>query len=167
MLWQTVRDTFREDRRRLGQYRHGGADVCCPPFLDPALWCVALYRISRAFFVRNHRFLARFFWHVNLLLTGADISPLSDIGPGFVVLHPVGVTVSGNAGRNYTVIAKGGMGAGMARQDIGAGLGLPVLDDRVSVAPGSMVLGPVRIGAGVSIPPGRIVVRDMPGNIRS
>lgn len=99
----------------------------------PAWQAVRLHRYSRLCYVRGWRTLARALWQVNLWLTGADISPSSDLGEGLVILHPFGVTVTGSAGRNLTIEGLGGMGGGMSLLDIGAGPGVPVLGDDVYI----------------------------------
>lgn len=161
--------TFRESLRRLGVdrrrllacYLARGIMVRSVVF-SPSFVCVALYRLSHYFYARGWGLAARAVWQINLLLTGADISPLSDLGEGLVVVHPVAVTVVGSAGRNLIVEGHGGMGGGLDLRDIGAGPGLPLLGHDVQMARGAMVLGPVRVGHGVRIASGCTVVRDLP-----
>ena len=129
---------------------------------SPALLCVRLYRYSRWCHVKGWNRAARVLWQLNLFLTGADISPLSDIGEGFLVVHPFAVTVSGKAGKNFTIAGWGGLGGGMSLQDVGAGPGIPLLGDDVCLDRSAMVLGPVRVGNRVRIGPGCTVVRDLP-----
>lgn len=106
--------------------------------------------------------MARLVWQLNLFGTGADISPGSDLGAGLIILHPVAVTLYGNAGIDLTIEGWGGLGGGLDLADIGAGPGLPLLGSFVRIARGSMVLGPARIGDSVSIGPGCTVVHDVP-----
>lgn len=160
---------WRETLRRL-RVDHQRLEECCRERqislrllrLSPSFVCVALYRLSRYLYRRRAGLAARFVWQINLSITGADMSPISEIGEGLLVVHPVAVTVVGSAGRNFTVEGLGGMGGGLDMADIGAGPGLPVLGDNVRMARGAMVLGPVRIGTDVIIGPGCTVVRDLP-----
>lgn len=161
----TLRETLRRietDRQRLQNcyLERGvpGRNV----ILSPSFLCVVLYRVSRFLFVRNCRLMARLVWQINMLFTGADISPMCDLGEGLLIVHTVAVTISGSAGRMFTVEGYGGMGGGLAMDDIGAGPGLPLLGDDVQMARGAMVLGPVRIGSSVRIGPGCTVIRDLP-----
>ncbi len=150
------------DRRRLlACYLARGIVVRSVAF-SPSFLCVALYRLSRHLYARGWGLAARAVWQINMLLTGADISPISDLGEGLVVVHPVAVTVVGSAGRNLLVEGHGGMGGGLDLRDIGAGPGLPLLGHDVQLARGAMVLGPVRVGHGVRIASGCTVVRDLP-----
>ena len=175
MAGYTMNDTpelsFKETRRRMKVDKER-LRACCQKLglpvksvtLSTAYICVFLYRLSRYMYVRDHRLVARFIWQLNMFLTGADISPICDLGEGLLVVHPVAVTIVGSAGDRLTVEGLGGMGGGMDLTDIGAGPGLPVLGDDVTMAHGSMVLGPVRLGNQVHIGSGCTVVKDVPDN---
>lgn len=131
-------------------------------WLLPSYQAVYLHRWSHFFFQRGNRLLARLLWHLNLLLTGADISPLADIEGGFVLVYPVCTIVLGKAGRNLTVVGHSGFGGGMSPLDIGAGPGLPVIGDDVWLDLGAFILGPVRVGDGVVIRARSLVTSDVP-----
>lgn len=132
-------------------------------FLHPSFVCVILYRISNRFFRAGHRHVARFFWHLNVLLTGADIAAPADLGEGLVILNPPGTAIMGKAGRNLTVMACAGLGSEMGRlEDIGAGPGLPVVGDDVILEPHSGILGPVKIGNRVRVGAGIGLTYDVP-----
>jgi serine O-acetyltransferase len=166
---QATRLTFRETLRRLAEdrrvlracYTARGVEADSV-WWTPSHVCVALYRLTRYCYVRGWRLPSRFFWQLNLLLTGADIAPLSDLGEGLLIVHPVAVVISGSAGRGLVVEGFGGMGGGLEMHDVGAGPGLPLLGNDVELAHGAMVLGPVTIGNGVRVGPGCTVTRDIP-----
>jgi len=162
--WKETVRRLRRDRLRLATLiretpRRGRASV----WFSPSYTCVLLYRLSHYLYLKRHRLLARFLWHLNVGLTAADISPVSDLGSGLVVVSPAGVTIDGNAKTNLTVMPLSGLGGEVgSRVDVGAGIGLPVLGDDVYLAPHSGVLGPVRIGDRVRLAPGVFVTRDLP-----
>lgn len=131
-------------------------------WLLPSYQAVYLHRWSHFFFQRGNRLLARVLWHLNLLITGADISPLADIEGGFVLVYPVCTIVLGKAGKNLTVIGHSGFGGGMSPLDIGAGPGLPVIGDDVWLDLGAFILGPVRVGDGVVIKARSLLTSDAP-----
>jgi serine O-acetyltransferase len=162
ITWRETLRRSRVDRARLTECcaERGGS----PPaiLLSPSFACVALHRLSRYCYGRGWRICARSIWQLNLWLTGADVSPMADFGEGLLVIHPVAVTLIGDAGRNLTVEGLGGLGGGLAMDDVGAGPGLPRLGDDVHLARGAMVLGPVRVGSAVFVGPGCTVVRDVP-----
>src|SRR5438105_5363064 len=104
--------------------------------MHPSFLCVLFYRLSNHFFRAGNKRIARVFWHLNMLITGADISPPVDLGGGLVIMTPAGTAIMGNAGRNLTVMACAGLGGEIGRhEDIGAGPGLPVLGDDVILEP--------------------------------
>jgi serine O-acetyltransferase len=163
ITWSETRARMREDRERIARVLTE-SEGSAPRFLwmHPCYQCAVLHRLSHYCFRHGHPFAARFIWHLNLFLTGGDISMLSDIGGGFVALHPSAVTMVGTTGRNCTVIGPGGIGGGTPRiDDIGAGPGLPVLGDGVTLAPGSLVVGPIRVGHDVFVGAGAVVSRDI------
>lgn len=164
MTFAQLRAILRADREQLeacldacGAAR--GSVRCTPAWVS-----VMLHRWSRWLFAHGRTIAARFVWQVNLWLTGADISPMSALGPGLVILHPFSVTIIGNAGRNLVVEGLGGLGGGRSLEDVGAGPGVPVLGDDVWLERGAMVLGPVRIGDRVRIGAGCTVVHDVDGD---
>jgi serine O-acetyltransferase len=101
-------------------------------------------------------------WHLNTLLTGADISEPANLGEGLVIIGTAGTAIMGTAGRNLTVMPCSGMGGEVGRREnIGAGPGLPLLGDDVVLEAHTGILGPVRVGHGVRVPPGVIVTQDI------
>ena len=135
----------------------------CALVLHPSFVCVFLYRISNHLYRRRHRYLARFFWHLNFMLTGADISEPADLGEGLVVLSPAGTAVMAKSGCNLTLMPMAGLGSELGRrEDIGAGPGIPVLGDGVLLEPHAGVLGPVHVGHRVRIAAVTCVTKDVP-----
>jgi serine O-acetyltransferase len=161
--WKQTLARLRADRERLSMFL--GSLGCQNPrwlILRPSFLCVFLYRVSNHFYRRDHRYTARFFWHLNVILTGADISAPNDLEGGLLVVSPPGIAIMGKAGRNLTVMPCAGLGSELGRwEDIGAGPGLPVLGDDVTLEPHSGVLGPARIGNRVRIRAGIAVTCDV------
>jgi serine O-acetyltransferase len=160
--WSLTRQRLRADRDRLRK-------LCAPEadgigvYLHPAFVCVLLHRLSHHCHRRGHRRLARLWWHLNTVLSGADISAPADLGAGLVIPNPMGVAIAGKAGRNLTVMACSGLGGELGRrEDVGAGPGLPLLGDDVWIEPRSGVMGPVRVGDRVRIRAGLPVASDVP-----
>lgn len=154
---------LRADRLRLGFVLGPPGAATRNPGMHYGFLCVLLYRISNYLFRAGHTFLSRLCWQLNFYFTGASISGQSDIGEGLVILNPAGVSISGNAGRNLTMMACSGLGSELGRWDeIGAGPGLPILGDDVVLEPHSAVLGPVRIGSRVRIAAGIVVTQVVP-----
>lgn len=162
--WKETRARLRADYSRLCDLVRD-SEGHRPPlmFCHPSLICVVLHRISSYFERAGHRLLARLLWHLNLLLTGADISELADLEGGLVILSPPGTAIMGRAGRNLTVMPCAGLGGEIGRyEDVGAGPGVPLLGDDVVLEPHCGVLGPVKVGSRVRVPAGLGVTNDVP-----
>jgi serine O-acetyltransferase len=69
----------------------------------PETLAIVLYRHAHYHYSRQRWRLARFFYRLNLLLTGADIHPRSEIGPGCVLVHTIGFVFDGTIGANATI----------------------------------------------------------------
>lgn len=161
--WIETRRRMRADRIRLEA--HFARDPMGRPsflWLHPSYQAVCLHRISHYFFRRGRRVISRVFWHLNLVLTGSDISPMSNLGGGLLLRHPLGCILIGDIGENCTVLGFAGIGGGISSLDIGAGPGLPRLGNDVFLEFGAMVLGPVCVGDRTRIGPRCVVTRDIP-----
>lgn len=160
--WKTTISRLRADRHRLALLLSDGHEEI-GVYLHPSFVCVVLYRISHHLFQTRNTLLARLIGQFNELLTGADISPASDIDEGLVILSPPGTAIYGKAGRNLTVMPCSGIGGEVGRhEDVGGGPGLPVLGDDVTLEPHSGVMGPWKIGNRVRVGAGVAVIRDIP-----
>jgi serine O-acetyltransferase len=163
LSWKETRARFHADRERLSALLQSQPGACALLFLHPSLLCALLYRISHHFFRGDHWLWARLVWQLNFLVTGADISPAADLGPGLLVLAPAGTAIMGVAGRNLTVMPCSGMGGEMGNlEDVGAGPGLPLVGDDVVLEPHSGILGPVRVGDRVRVGANVGLAKDTP-----
>ena len=161
--WTDTRRRLDDDRRRLrALLRASGSNLSLIGAFSAAYLCVWLHRISHYYYTNRCVCLAGVFWQLNMLLTGADISPAADIQGGLVIPHPAGVSITAIAGRNLTVMALSGIGCGMSehRPDRLA-RAVPVLGDNVYLSYHAGIHGPVKIGNGAHISPGCIVTTDV------
>ena len=163
ITWSETKARMKDDKDRLLEAtKEQGFGKPSFLFLHPSYQAVWLHRVAHFFFGRGQRVLARFFWHLNLLLTGADISPISDLGGGLVINCPLCVILVGKMGRNCTVFGHSGLGGGMGKKDVGAGPGLPVVGNEVVFSYSSSVIGPIHVGNRVLIGPKCFVLDDVP-----
>lgn len=166
LSWRETRARMAADHGRLlqllAQSLPPGQAAPRSAWLHPSHVCVWLYRLANHLFRAGHGWSARLVWHLKVVLTGADISYLADLGPGLVLLHPAGVSIMGQAGRNLTVMACCGLGGEVNRHaDVAGWPGVPQLGDDVVIEPHSGVLGPVRVGHRVRICAGVVVTGDV------
>lgn len=129
--------------------------------LKSGVQAVLFYRLSRWCLEHRLRLLAYLIALISNYLTGADIPPTAELGPGLMVLHPTGVVVSGGvkAGARLRLHS----GAVLGFQTAGKNeTGVPTLGDDVMVGVGAKVLGPVKVGDRVKIGANAVVLDDIP-----
>jgi len=92
------------------------------------------------------------------VLSGAEVSLRTAIGPGLQLYHPNGVVVHPDAviGRDCVICQQVTLGIG------GRLPGAPRLGDRVIVGAGAKIIGGVTVGSDAEIGANAVVVRDVP-----
>jgi serine O-acetyltransferase len=121
---------------------------------------MVLYRLS-GFFQRIH--LSPLGWAtgwLNKLLNGCVIGRKARFGPGFVIMHPVGIVINGGVQGGSGVVVESGVVIGAARS--GLPVRVPVIGDNVFIGAGAKILGGIKIGNNVTIGANAVVVRDVP-----
>ena len=96
------------------------------------------------------------FNRVNTMFCGCVIGRGADFGPGFVLIHSLGVVINGavRGGANVKIEHQVTIGA-ERRQS-------PVLGDEVFIGAGAKIVGPVTIGDGARVGANAVVVSDVP-----
>lgn len=100
--------------------------------------------------------LEMFFNRLNTICCGCVIGRGAEFGPGFVLIHSLGVVING--------AVRGGAGVKIEHQvTIGAERRQsPVLGNDVFIGAGAKILGPVTVGDGARIGANAVVVGDVP-----
>lgn len=161
-----TRQHLREDRVRLRSVMQT-AGKASPSRFSPAWGCVWFHRWSHYHFVRGRSRLSRLYWQLNVLLTGADINPSSDLGAGLVIPYPAGVSIRASAGRNLTLMGLCGLSGGVTEVPGIPGPGeRPILGDDVYLSHHSGIYGGVHIGSNVHLEPGSYVTEDIPDHVK-
>ena len=93
---------------------------------------------------------------LNKWFNGCVIGVKSQFGPGFVLIHPVGVVINSAVRGGRNVWLEGGVVIGDNRG------GVPVLADDVFVGSGAKIIGGVSLGAGARVGANAVVLRDVP-----
>jgi serine O-acetyltransferase len=121
---------------------------------------VVLHRCAHACKRAGIPALGPFFARLSLFLTGVDIAPAAEIGPGLLISHGVGIVIGGYAriGSGATLlhgVTIGGPYPSRRRE-------MPTLGDGVFLAAGAKVIGAVRVGDRVFVGADAIVTQDVP-----
>lgn len=144
---------------RLRGRRGLGFSLECLLF-DNGFQAVKLHRIAAWF--KRHRipFFGALTWRCNLLLTGVDINPNAQIGPGLVISHGVGLVIGGDVVIGKDCLLHHGVTLGAPTTSKIADC--PRLGDGVLVGAGAQVIGAVEIGEGATVGAGALVTEDVP-----
>ena len=120
----------------------------------PEVAALALYRVSHWALHNGHTGLASFCYRLNITLTGADIHPSTEIGPGCLIVHPVGTVLFGRLGEQITIYARVVVDGTELPPRLEHA---PRIGDRVVLGAMVSVLGPISIAADVKIGPGSLI----------
>jgi len=124
-----------------------------------ALWG---YRLSRRLWTGGHRLAARGVSALTQLLTGVDIHPGADLGPGLFIDHASGIVIGETAevGRDVTIYH----GVTLGGTSLARGKRHPTIGDRVTIGAGAKILGPITVGDDSRIGANAVVVKSVPPN---
>jgi serine acetyltransferase len=133
-------------------------------FFAPEASAMALYRISHWALHNGHIGIAGFCYRLNITLTGADIHPASEIGPGCLIVRPVGTIIYGRLGRDVTIYARVVIDCDELPSTLDRA---PVIGDRAEIGAMVSVLGTIHLADGVKIASGSLIdfSIDEPGQI--
>src|SRR5688572_30954497 len=118
------------------------------------------HRLANALYRRRVRIVPRAIMHVTRFVTGIEIHPGAQIGPGFFIDHGMGVVIGETAEIGADVTLYHGVTLGGTSLD--KGKRHPTLEDRVVVGAGAKILGPITVGAGSRIGANAVVVKPVP-----
>ena len=132
--------------------------LLCYPGLH-ALW---FYRASHWLWTHDWRTLGRWVAHWGRWLTGIEIHPGAQIGPGLFIDHGMGVVIGETAQLGayvtlYHGVTLGGVSWRKEKRH-------PTLGDHVVVGAGAKILGPITVGDYSRIGANSVVVKDIPAN---
>jgi serine O-acetyltransferase len=137
-------------------------------FMKQGLWALAEYRYSRWVFTQVHIPIVRQFlrlfgvlWHKLIeIITGIDLPSRADIGKGLYIAHFGGIFINDEVKMGDYCTLSQDITIGIAGR--GDKRGCPKLGDKVYLAPGSRIIGPVTIGNEVAIGTNAVVTKDLP-----
>jgi serine O-acetyltransferase len=116
----------------------------------------ALYRVQSALSRWRLAPLALLPHWLNKFMNGCVIGVRAEFGPGFVLIHPVGVVINSatRGGRNVWLESGVVIGDNRGR--------CPVLGDDIFVGAGAKIIGGVTLGNGSRVGANAVVTKDVP-----
>jgi len=159
-------DLIRADTRRLREYKTKPFPwfVVESLLFENGYQAIVLYRIASWF--KRHRvpFFGAFFARLNLFLTGVDIHPAAEIGPGLLISHGTGLVIGGQVriGAGAILLHRVTVGAtGIHSRDA-----MPVVGDNVFIGAGACLIGPIRVGDDVFVGANALVTGNVESGMR-
>ncbi|MCH9651617.1 MAG: serine O-acetyltransferase [Deltaproteobacteria bacterium] len=125
---------------------------------------VVLHRIAHWFKSRGIPLFGPLFARISLFLTGVDIAPGAQVGPGLLISHGVGLVIGGHA--------RIGAGALLLHQvtigspSHGRVEEMPTIGDNVFIGAGAKIIGGIQVGNDVVIGVNCVVTEDIPSDSR-
>jgi serine O-acetyltransferase len=114
------------------------------------------YRLAQA--ARRWRLapLEMLFGRLNAIFCGCVIGRGAEFGPGFVLVHSLGVVINGSVRGGADVKIEHQVTIGAEKRSS------PVLGDDVFIGAGAKIVGAVTIGTGARVGANAVVVKDVP-----
>ncbi len=128
----------------------------------PGVQALLAHRMASRLFRARLRLAARLIALITRSLTGIEIHPAADIGPGLFIDHGMGVVIGETAkvGADVTMyqgVTLGGTGFATGKRH-------PTVEDCVTIGSGAKLLGPIVVGHGAKIGANTVVIHDVPAN---
>ncbi len=128
----------------------------------PGFHAILFHRAAHSLRRLGVPFLPGFIAFVSRALTGIEIHPAANIGPGFFIDHGMGVVIGetteiGADCLLYQGVTLGGTGKEKGKRH-------PTLGSHIVVGAGAKILGPITIGDYVKIGANSVVLKSVPGN---
>jgi serine O-acetyltransferase len=161
---------LRELRADVARFPGSGAHRLLTALRTPGFYPLVLYRLGSDVYrkwPRGPRGLGKVFYKLAAFFaewaTGISIAPDAQIGPGLYIGHWGCIRIGSDVhlGECCNISPMVVMGVGR----VGGKIGTPWLGDRVYVAAGAKIIGPIRIGHDVAIGANAVVCRDVPDHV--
>jgi serine O-acetyltransferase len=169
--YQALRQALQELGEDIDRYTYMTKGSPIVAFFSHAgLWVMTQYRVSRWVHFYFHvpllrpilKFICMLWQRLIIIITSVELPNRADIGGGFFMPHPQGIVVHMQAkiGRNCNIGHQVTIGVGGRERS-----GVPQIGDRVFLAPGAKLFGPITIGDDVAIGANAVVLKDIPHHV--
>jgi serine O-acetyltransferase len=154
--------SFRRDLRATLEKDPAARSALEVALLYPGLHAVVAHRVAHWLWSRHRYFIARAISQLARAITGVEIHPGAQLGPGLFIDHGMGIVIGETAevGEDVTLyhgVTLGGTSSSRGKRH-------PTLGDRVVVGAGAKILGPIEIGADSRVGANAVVVKSVPPN---
>jgi serine O-acetyltransferase len=162
-VWQLIRSDIEVTTHpnfRLYSNRRFWLRAAGKSLLSPNVRAVVMYRIAHVLARKRLLPLALLLRTRGIRISGAELNPLAEIGPGFHMVHGVGVGIGAfvRIGKNCKIHLGAVIGPQPVEKD---GAKYTVIGDNVFIGTHAVVLGGLTIGDGAVIGANAVVMRDV------
>ncbi len=128
----------------------------------PGFHAIVAHRFIHVLYRWHWPVIPRLLSHASRFLTGVEIHPGAELGPGLFIDHGMGVVIgeTSEVGRNCTLY----QGVTLGGTSLQHGKRHPTLEDNVIVGAGAGIIGAIVVGANSKVAAGAVVVKDVPPN---
>jgi serine O-acetyltransferase len=128
----------------------------------PGVQALLAHRLASRLHIAGLPLVPRLIATATRSLTGIEIHPAAEIGPGLFIDHGMGVVIGETAklGADVTIyqgVTLGGTGFATGKRH-------PTVQDCVTIGSGAKLLGPIVVGHGAKIGANTVVIHDVPPN---
>ena len=131
------------------------------PFI-PGMIASLIVRAQQCLHRAGHAKLAGLLRTVSTLLLSADFGPGMRIGPGFQLVHPIGVNIGYGLTIGADVTFAGGVTAAARDYDATGPQEFATIEDGAIIGAHAVLVGPVRIGRRAVVGANSVVLSDVP-----
>lgn len=151
---------IREDLR-VCTHRAGASGFFSALLFSPGFMLILRHRIASELYSRGilGRLLGRILWRLNIFSFGCHISLKADIGGGLLMPHPVAIVIGDGViiGDRATIYQSVTIGAASKTR-----LTYPRIESGVTLYPGCVVVGAIKVGCDVVVGANCFVRQDVP-----
>jgi serine O-acetyltransferase len=133
-----------------------GSPSVARALLSDGTSAMILYRAMRWCQRAGLKPLAAVFYRLNAIIGHCVIGRGAEFGPGFIILHSIGIVINSQVRGGKKVVVEHGVTIGAEKS------ASPVLGDDVFIGAGAKIIGGVRIGSRVKIGANAVVTKDVP-----
>ncbi len=157
-------DTLKQDTRRLLEIKSKGYPwyILESLLFENGYQAVVMHRVAHWFRRRDIPVLGPLIARLSLWLTGVDVAPEAEIGPGLRIAHGVGLVIGNKAriGAQATLLHQVTIGAPSTRRIAQ----MPIIGDGVFLAAGARLIGGIAVGDRVFVGANCVLTEDVPGD---
>ena len=141
-------------------YMHSNLNGVLRVMLNDGALAIILYRLGQMFERNGLSIINSLINSISKVITGCVIGRKANFGPGFVLMHPIGVVINSGVLGGEKIVIESGVVIGAARN--GMPIEVPVIGNNVFIGSGAKILGGITVGNNTKIGANAVVLNSIP-----